>query len=117
MLNPTKILADALGNHLENYYIAMFGPEEPSYPAKLNLAARMILEAIANSDDLADQYPRFYWNAVQPYIKDAIRYLQLTQDGKQWLANLYANVFAIEHKQSRFGPHPGEDRIDRSNQP
>ncbi len=292
MLNPTKILADALGDHLENYYIAMFGPEEPSYPGKLSLAARMVLEAIANSDalyhdvqhtmlvtlvgqeilrgkhleemqspddwlhytvallchdigyvrgvcsgdtahsfviddagnrvtpprgatdafltpyhvdrgkifvrerggpipfldeervaraveltrfpvpetsdhqetnteaslvraadligqladprylqklsnlyhefvetgtdkilgidsaaDLADQYPRFYWNAVQPYIKDAIRYLQLTQDGKQWLANLYANVFAIEHEQFRFGPHPGEDRIDRSNQP
>jgi len=29
VLNPTKILADALGNHLEKYYIAMFGPEEP----------------------------------------------------------------------------------------
>ncbi len=292
MLNPTKILADALGNHLENYYVAMFGPEEPTYPGKLNLAARTVLEVIANSDalyhdvqhtmlvtlvgqeilrgkhlqemqspddwlhytvallchdigyvrgicsgdtvnsfviddagnrvtpprgasdafltpyhvdrgkifvrerggpipfideervaraieltrfpvpetsdhqetnteaglvraadligqladprylqklsnlyhefvetgtdevlgidsaaDLADQYPRFYWNAVQPYITDAISYLQLTQDGKQWLANLHANVFAIEHKQFRFGPHPGEDRIDRSNQP
>ena len=292
MLNPTKILADALGNHLENYYVAMFGPEEPTYPGKLNLAARTVLEVIANSDalyhdvqhtmlvtlvgqeilrgkhlqqmqspddwlhytiallchdigyvrgvcsgdtthtfviddagnsvtpprgatdafltpyhvdrgkifvrerggpipfideerlasaieltrfpvpetsdyqetnteaglvraadligqladprylqklsnlyhefvetgtdkvlgigsaaDLADQYPRFYWNAVQPFIEDAVSYLQLTQDGKQWLANLYANVFAIEHKQFRFGPHPGEDRIDRSNQP
>jgi hypothetical protein len=292
VLNPTKILADALGNHLENFYVAMFGPEEPTYPGKLNLAARTVLEVIANSDalyhdvqhtmlvtlvgqeilrgkhlqqmqspddwlhytiallchdigyvrgvcsgdttssfviddsgncvtpprgatdafltpyhvdrgkifvrerggpipfideerlasaieltrfpvpetsdyqetnteaglvraadligqladprylqklsnlyhefvetgtdkvlgigsaaDLADQYPRFYWNAVQPYIEDAISYLQLTQDGKQWLANLYANVFAIEHKQFRFGPHPGEDRINRSNQP
>ena len=292
MLNPTKILADALGNHLENYYVSMFGPEEPTYPAKLNLAARTVMEVIANSDalyhdvqhtmlvtlvgqeilrgkhlqkmqspddwlhytvallchdigyvrgvcsgdtansfvmddagnrvtpprgatdafltpyhvdrgkifvrerggpipfideervaraieltrfpvpetsdhqetnteaglvraadligqladprylqklsslyhefvetgtdkvlgissaaDLADQYPRFYWNAVQPYIADAISYLQLTQDGKHWLANLYANIFAIEHKQFRFGPHPGEDQIDRSNQP
>ena len=292
MLNPTRILADALGNHLENYYVSMFGPEEPTYPGKLNLAARMVLEVIANSDalyhdvqhtmlvtlvgqeilrgkhlhemqspddwlhytvallchdigyvrgvcssdtansfvideagnratpprgatdafltpyhvdrakifvrerggpipfideervaraieltrfpvpdtndhqetdteaglvraadligqladprylqklsslyyefvetgtdkilgisssaDLADQYPRFYWNAVQPYIVDAISYLQLTQDGKHWLANLYANVFAMEHKQFRFGPHPGEDQIDRSNRP
>ena len=50
MLNPTKILADALGKHLEDYYIAMFGPEEPTYPAKLNLAARTVLEVIANSD-------------------------------------------------------------------
>ncbi len=292
MLNPTKILADALGNHLENYYVAMFGPEEPTYPGKLNLAARTVLEVIANSDalyhdvqhtmlvtlvgqeilrgkhlqemqspddwlhytvallchdigyvrgicsgdtvnsfviddagnrvtpprgasdaflmpyhvdrgkifvrerggpipfsdeervaraieltrfpvpetsdhqetnteaglvraadligqladprylqklsnlyhefvetgtdkvlgigsaaDLADQYPRFYWNAVQPFIEDAVSYLQLTQDGKQWLANLYANVFAIEHKKFRFGPHPGEEHMDRSNQP
>ncbi len=292
MLNPMKILADTLGNHLESYYVAMFGPEEPTYPGKLNLAARTVLEVIANSDalyhdvqhtmlvtlvgqeilrgkhlqkmqspddwlhytvallchdigyvrgvcsgdtthsfviddsgnrvtpprgatdafltpyhvdrgkifvrerggpipfideervakaieltrfpvpdtsdhqetdteaglvraadligqladpqylqklsslyhefvetgtdkvlgidsaaDLADQYPRFYWNAVQPYIKDAIGYLQLTQDGKQWLANLHAHVFAIEHKQFRFGPHPGEEYIQRSNQP
>lgn len=287
-----KILADALGNHLENYYVTMFGPEEPTYPAKLNLAARMVLEVIANSDapyhnvqhtmlvtlvgqeilrgkhlqemqrpedwfhytiallchdigyvrgvcsgdtahsfvideagnritpprgatdafltpyhvdrgkifvrerggpspfideervaraieltrfpipdttdhqeinteaglvraadligqladprhlqrlsslysefvetgtdkilgidsaaDLADQYPKFYWNAVQPYIKDAISYLELTQDGGEWLAHLYANVFAMEHKQFRFGPHPGEASIDQSNQP
>ncbi|UCE62781.1 MAG: metal-dependent phosphohydrolase [Nitrospirota bacterium] len=292
MLNPTKILAEALGNHLENYYVAMFGPVEPTYPAMLNLAARTILEVIANSDapyhnvqhtmlvtlvgqeilrgkhlqerqtpddwlhyisallchdigyvrgvcsgdtthsfvideagnritpprgatdafltpyhvdrgkifvrerggpipfldeervartieltrfpipdtsdhqetnteaglvraadligqladpehlqklsslyhefvetgtdkilgidsaaDLADQYPKFYWNAVQPYIRDAIRYLELTQDGKQWLANLYSHVFAIEHKQFRFGPHQGKESIDRSKQP
>lgn len=291
MLNPTKILSEALGDHLEQYYRAMFGPEEPTYPGKLNLAARTALEAIANSDalyhdvqhtmlvtlvgqeilrgkhlknmlypddwlhfttalllhdigyvrgickgdtinsyvideagncvtpprgatdaflapyhvdrgkifvrergksipfideerisraieltrfpipessdhqetgteagliraadligqladprylqklsnlyhefvetgtdkalgitsaaDLADQYPRFYWNAVQPYIKDAVYYLEMTQEGKQWVANLHSNVFAIEHKQFQFGPHPGEDHFRRSNQ-
>ena len=292
MLNPTKILADALGNHLESYYISMFGPEEPTYPGKLNLAARTVLEVIGNSDapyhdlqhtmlvtlvgqeilrgkhlrkmqspddwmhytaallchdigyvrgvcsgdtttsfvidetgnrvsaprgatdafltpyhvdrgkifvrerggpvpfideeriaraieltrfpvldtsdhqetdteaglvraadligqladprylqklsslyhefvetgtdkvlgiesaaDLADRYPTFYWNAVQPYIADAISYLELTQEGQQWLANLYGNVFSVEHRQFRFGPHPGEDPSKRSNQP
>ena len=290
MLNPTKILADALGNHLESYYVSMFGPEEPTYPGKLNLAARTILEVIANSDapyhdlqhtmlvtlvgqeilrgkhlrtmqrpedwmhftvallchdigyvrgvcsgdtatsfvidetgntvtpprgatdaflmpfhvdrgkifarerggpipfideeriagaieltrfpvpetsdhqetdteaglvraadligqladprylqkisalyrefvetgndkalgienaaDLAERYPTFYWNSVQPYIGDAVGYLELTQEGQQWLANLYSNVFSVEHRQFRFGPHLGADSSSRSN--
>ena len=282
MLNPTTVMAEALGAHLEKYYLRTFGPEEPTYPGKLNLAAGMALEVIANSDalyhdvehtmlvtlvgqeilrgrhletmltpddwlhfpvallchdigyvrgvcsgdtadsfvideagnrvtpprgatdaflmpyhvdrgkifvrercgpvpfideervanaieltrfpvpdgsdhqetrteaglvraadligqladpnylqklthlyhefvetgmaeelgltsaaDLADRYPSFYWNAVQPYIADAIGYLQLTQEGKQWIANLHSHVFAIEHRQHRFGSHPG----------
>jgi hypothetical protein len=44
---------------------------------------------------------------VQPYIIDAIDYLQLTQEGKNWIANLHSNVFALEHRQFKFGPHPG----------
>ena len=34
---------------------------------------------------------------VQPYILDALRYLRVTQEGQQWVANLYANVFLMEH--------------------
>jgi hypothetical protein len=26
-----------------------------------------------------------------------LRYLRVTQEGKQWIANLYANVFGSEH--------------------
>jgi hypothetical protein len=52
MLNPTTVMAEALGNRLEDYYRRTFGPEEPSYPGKLNLAAHMALEVIANSDAL-----------------------------------------------------------------
>ena len=29
---------------------------------------------------------------------DALRYLRVTQEGQQWIANLYANVFAMEHR-------------------
>ena len=47
--------------------------------------------------DLRVNYPKFFWNAVFPYIGDALRHLSVTQDGKQWVANLYANVFAQEH--------------------
>ena len=42
-------------------------------------------------------YPKFYWNVVYPYIQDAIAYLELTQQGKQIVANLSANVFRVEH--------------------
>ena len=48
--------------------------------------------------DLRANYPHFYWQIVQPYIGDALRYLRVTQEGQQWIANLYANVFATEHK-------------------
>lgn len=49
--------------------------------------------------DLRKYYPKFYWNGVYPYIKDALSYLSLTQQGKQIIANLYANVFVVEHEQ------------------
>ena len=35
---------------------------------------------------------------LRPYIGDALRYLRVTQEGQQWIANLYANVFSIEHR-------------------
>jgi hypothetical protein len=47
--------------------------------------------------DLHDSYAKFYWNVVSPYIQEALRYLRVTQEGKQWIANLYANVFGAEH--------------------
>ncbi len=48
-------------------------------------------------DDLRKNYPTFYWNIVFPYIQPALRYLELTLSGKQIVANLYANVFRVEH--------------------
>jgi hypothetical protein len=47
--------------------------------------------------DLRDSNARFYWDIVSPYVQEAIRYLHITQDGKQWIANLQANVFGLEH--------------------
>ena len=48
--------------------------------------------------DLRLNYAKFYWNVVYPYIDEGLRYLELTQEGKQILANLYANVFVVEHE-------------------
>jgi hypothetical protein len=48
--------------------------------------------------DLRANYPQFFWQVVKPYIGDALRYLKVTQEGKLWIANLYANVFSMEHR-------------------
>lgn len=48
-------------------------------------------------NDLRKGYASFYWERVSPYIKDAIQYLRLTEDGKQWIANMYSHVFDAEH--------------------
>jgi hypothetical protein len=49
--------------------------------------------------DLRQNYSKFYWNGVYPYITEALRYLELTLEGKQIIANLYANVFVVEQEQ------------------
>lgn len=51
-----------------------------------------------NPGDLRANYPSFFWNVVSPYIQTALRHLELTQEGKQIIANLYANVFRVEHE-------------------
>ena len=50
-----------------------------------------------NPGDLRKSFAKFYWNVVSPYIRDALRYLRVTQEGKQWIANLHSHVFDIEH--------------------
>jgi hypothetical protein len=50
-----------------------------------------------NPDDLRNDYPTFYWHVVNRYIQDGLRHLRVTQEGKQWIANLYSHVFAVEH--------------------
>ncbi|MDX2214940.1 MAG: metal-dependent phosphohydrolase [Oculatellaceae cyanobacterium bins.114] len=47
-------------------------------------------------DDLRAGYPNFYRNVVYPHIQTALSYLEATQQGRQIVANLYANVVAAE---------------------
>jgi hypothetical protein len=51
--------------------------------------------------DLRKNYAKFYWNGVYPYIQDGLRYLSLTQQGKQIIAHLYSNVFVVEHEKQQ----------------
>jgi hypothetical protein len=54
--------------------------------------------------DIIDKYPQFYWRRVSPYIQDAIRYLNVTASGRQWINGLYSNVFRAEHDLRLTGP-------------
>ena len=54
--------------------------------------------------DIFERYPQFYWNSVSPNIQGAVRYLNKTSSGRQWIANLYANVFRAEQEISLSGP-------------
>jgi hypothetical protein len=54
--------------------------------------------------DMRRNYARFYWDVVSPYIQDALDYLRFTQEGKQWITNLHAHVFDVEHRASMAQP-------------
>jgi hypothetical protein len=54
--------------------------------------------------DLIDRYPKFYWNSVAAHIQSAIRYLNITSNGRKWIANLYSNIFRAERELSLSAP-------------
>jgi len=54
--------------------------------------------------DIVYRYPQFYWNIVAPQVQTAIRYLNVTSSGRQWIANLYGNVFRAEREVNLSGP-------------
>ncbi len=77
---------------------------DPRYLQKIPALFYEFEEAGANKtlgyrtpSELRKNYPSFYWNVVCPYIQPALHYLELTLKGKQLVANLYANVFRVEH--------------------
>ena len=84
---------------------------DPLYPRKLNALFHEFAEtgineklAYASPADVAERYPSFFWSKVEPYISNAIRHLELTMEGRQWVAQLYSNVFSIEHHRQHMGP-------------
>jgi hypothetical protein len=56
--------------------------------------------------DLRRNYPKFYWTNVYPFVKDALYYLSLTQQGQAIIANLYSNVFVVEHEKPETAAVP-----------
>ena len=87
---------------------------DPLYPRKLNALYQEFVETgvhkvlgYHSSADLGHLYPQFYWSKVERFVGDALRYLDMTMEGKQWIATLYSHIFAIEHDRRRIGPQPG----------
>jgi len=87
---------------------------DPLYLRKLNALYYEFVEngvteklGCTSPADMADHYPQFYWSKVERYLGDALRYLDMTMEGKQWTATLYSHIFAIEHNRRRMGPQPG----------
>jgi hypothetical protein len=60
----------------------------------------------ATPADVVYKYPQFYWKNVAPQIQTAIRYLNVTSRGRQWIASLYGNVFRAEREMNLSGPQP-----------
>ena len=54
--------------------------------------------------DLVERYPEFFWKSVSPYLGPAIRYLNVTVSGRQWIANLNSNIFCAERAMRLVGP-------------
>jgi hypothetical protein len=87
---------------------------DPLYPRKLNALFHEFAETgtnrllgYASPADVAERYPAFFWSKVEPYLGDAIHHLELTMEGRQWVAHLYSNVFALENRRQHMGPHLG----------
>ena len=84
---------------------------DPSYLRKSNALFHEFEEIGLNKTlgydtpaDLVYKYPQFYWNNVAPQIQTAIGYLNVTSSGRQWIANLYSNVFRAEREMNLSGP-------------
>ena len=58
----------------------------------------------ATPADIVYKFPQFYWTNVAPQIQLAIRYLNVTSSGRQWIANLHSNVFRAEREVNLSGP-------------
>jgi hypothetical protein len=50
-----------------------------------------------NPGQMRKGFAKFYWKEVRPYLDDALHYLEITQEGKEWITHLHSHVFESEH--------------------
>ncbi|WP_159784383.1 Npun_R2479 family HD domain-containing metalloprotein [Sodalinema gerasimenkoae] len=89
--------ADLIGQLSDPRYLNKLGAlyyeyEEANYNQKLGYR---------HAGDLRQSHSQQYWSLIYPAIEPALEYLGLTQEGKQIVANVYANVFVVEHDNTR----------------
>lgn len=78
---------------------------DPCYLQKIPALFREFAETGANQKfgyrhhrDLRASYPNFFRTCVSPYIQDGLHHLEATPEGRQIVANLYANVMEVEQE-------------------
>ena len=74
---------------------------DPQYLQKLNRLLSEFVETgqadrlgFSTPQELRASFPDFFYNQVHPFIGDAIAYLKLSPEGRQWIANLFAHLDA-----------------------
>jgi len=98
--------ADLIGQMADPFYHRKIGALYHEF-VEVGLAAELGYDSPI---DLIEQYPEFFWSQVQPLIGTALRYLEQTVEGKQWVAQLFNHVFQVEHRTRYLGPFPGPAR-------
>ena len=90
---------------------------DPNYMRKANALFYEFEEIGLNTSpgyntpaDVIYKYPQFYWKHVAPQVQSAIRYLNVTSSGRQWIANLYSNVFRAEREVILSAPQMSSPR-------
>jgi hypothetical protein len=85
--------------------------DDPHYFRKVNALYHEFEEVGLNKQlgyacpaDLVELFPQFYWKCISPHIQTAIQYLNVTSSGRQWIANLYSNIFRAEKGIHLSGP-------------
>jgi hypothetical protein len=76
---------------------------DPQYLIKVNALFHEFEEIGLNKQfgytspsDLIELRPRLYLNSLAAHLHTAIRYLNVTSSGRQWIACLYSNVYRAE---------------------
>ena len=91
--------ADLVGQMADPQYLQKLSRLYAEF-AETGDAARM---GFTNPGDLRDGFPDFFYDQVHPYIGTEVGYLKRTQEGQQWLANLYHHLH-LDQSEPRNDP-------------
>ena len=79
---------------------------DPQYLQKLSRLFAEFIETgeaqrlgFTNAGALRAGFPEFFYSQVHPYIGEGVAYLKRTQEGHQWIANLYHHLHVNQQSQ------------------
>ena len=81
-------VADLIGQMADPQYFQKLSHLFAEF-VEIGAAERM---GFSNAGDLHAGFPEFFYHQVHPYIGAGVAYLKRTQDGQQWIANLYHHL-------------------------